>query len=125
MDALPTVGKFLYAIPMAVFGAMHFMLAQMMAGMVPSFVPGGIVWVYITGIALIAAALAIMIDKHAVLAARLLGLMLLSFALTIHLPALMGGDQAAMAMVLKDTALAGAAFVLSGVLGGGAPAAEV
>lgn len=122
MDALPTVGKFLYAIPMAVFGILHFMMAGAMAGMVPSFIPGGIAWVYITGVALIAAALAIMIDKHAVLAARLLGLMLLSFALTIHLVAVMGGDQAAMSMVLKDTALAGGAFVLSGVLGGGATA---
>jgi len=120
MDALPTVGKFLFAIPMAVFGMLHFVMAGAMAGMVPAFVPGGVIWVYITGVALIAAAVAIMINKHAVLAAQLLGVMLLSFALTIHLVALLGGDQAAMGMVLKDTALAGAAFVLSGVLGGGA-----
>lgn len=120
MDALPTVGKFLYAIPMAIFGLLHFMMAGAMAGMVPSFVPGGIIWVYITGVALLAAAAAIMIDKHAVLAAQLLGVMLLIFALSIHLVAVIGGDQAAMSMVLKDTALAGGAFVLSGVLGGGA-----
>lgn len=122
MDALPTVGKFLYAIPMAVFGILHFMMAGAMAGMVPSFVPGGVIWVYITGVALIAAAVAILINKHAVLAAQLLGVMLLIFALSIHLVAVMGGDQAAMSMVLKDTALAGGAFILSGVLGGGAPA---
>lgn len=114
MDALPTVGKYLYALPMAVFGLFHFMMAGAMAGMVPSFVPGGVIWVYITGVALIAAAAAIATGKEAVLASRLLGLMLLLFALTIHLPALMGGDQAAMSMLLKDVALAGGAFVLSG-----------
>ena len=42
--------------------------------------------------------------------------MLLIFAVSIHLMALIGGDQAAMSMFLKDTALAGGAFVLSGVL---------
>lgn len=120
MDALPTVGKFMFAIPMALFGILHFMMAGAMAGMVPSFVPGGVIWVYITGAALIAAAVAISINKHAVLASQLLGLMLLSFALTIHLVALIGGDQAAMSMLLKDLALAGGAFVLAGTFDAGA-----
>ena len=122
MDALPTVGKFLFAIPMAVFGALHFMMGAAMAGMVPPFIPGGVIWVYITGVALIAAAAAIVLNKEAVLATRLLGLMLLLFALTIHLPALLGGDQAAMSMLLKDVALAGGAFVLSGTFEGKAEA---
>lgn len=122
MDALPKVGRFLYAIPMAGFGALHFMMGDAMAGMVP--IPGGVIWVYLTGVALLAAAAGILSGKHGVLAARLLGLMLLIFAVTIHLPALMGGDQAAMSMVLKDTALAGGAFILSGVLAGEAGASE-
>jgi hypothetical protein len=122
MDALPKVGRFLYAIPMAGFGALHFMMGDAMAGMVP--IPGGVIWVYLTGVALLAAAAGILSGKHGVLAARLLGLMLLIFAVSIHLPALMGGDQAAMSMVLKDTALAGGAFILSGVLAGEAGASE-
>ncbi len=113
MDALPKVGRFLFAIPMALFGVLHFMMSGAMAAMVP--IPGGVVWVYITGIALIAASAAIISGKQAVLATQLLGLMLLIFAVSIHLMALIGGDQAAMSMLLKDTALAGGAFVLSGV----------
>lgn len=123
MDALPKVGRYLYAIPMAVFGLLHFMNASMMAGMVP--IPGGVIWVYVVGAALIAAAVAILTGKQAVLAARLLGLMLLIFALSIHLPIVMGGGDAmagGMTMMLKDTALAGAAFILSGVLGAEAEA---
>lgn len=113
MDALPKVGRFLYAIPMAGFGVLHFMMGDAMAGMVP--IPGGVIWVYITGIALLAAAASIVSGKQAVLATRLLGLMLLIFAVSIHLVSLLGGDQAAMSMLFKDTALAGGAFVLSGV----------
>lgn len=122
MDALPKVGRFLYAIPMAGFGALHFMMGEAMAGMVP--IPGGVIWVYITGVALLAAATSIIAGRHAVLATRLLGLMLLIFAISIHLMALVGGDQAAMSNVLKDTALAGGAFILSGVLAGEENAAE-
>lgn len=113
MDALPTAGKFLYAIPMAGFGVLHFMMGDAMAGMVP--IPGGIVWVYITGVALLAAAASIISGKHAVLATRLLGLMLLIFAVSIHLMAVIGGDPNSMSMVFKDTSLAGGAFILSGV----------
>ncbi|MCH1571606.1 MAG: hypothetical protein L7S64_09700 [Longimicrobiales bacterium] len=114
MDTLPKIGRFLFAIPMAGFGVLHFLMGDAMAGMVP--IPGGVIWVYLTGVALLAAATSIIVGKHAVLATQLLGLMLLIFAVSVHLMAVLGGDQAAMSMVLKDTALAGGAFILSGVL---------
>lgn len=114
MDALPNVGKFLYALPMAGFGVLHFLMGDAMAGMVP--IPGGVIWVYVTGVCLLAAAVSIITGKHAVLATRLLGLMLLIFAVSIHLVNFIGGDQGALSMVFKDTALAGGAFILSGVM---------
>ena len=116
MDALPKLGKFLFALPMAVFGLMHFMMGEAMAGMVP--IPGGVLWVYLTGVALLAAAAAIITGKQAVLASQLLALFLLITAFTVHLPAVMGGDQAAMGQVLKDVALAGGALIFSGAAGG-------
>lgn len=117
MTLLPTVGRYLYALPFLVFGAFHFMNASAMAGMVP--IPGGVFWVYLTGLALIAASLAIMSGKMAVLATRLLGLMLLIFAVSIHLMGVINAPDAAamqssMSSFLKDTALAGAAWFMSG-----------
>ncbi len=57
MNILTTSGaRLLYAIPMALFGILHFMNASDMAGMVPSFIPGGVFWVYLTGLGLILAA---------------------------------------------------------------------
>lgn len=116
VNALQKLGTYLFALPMAVFGILHFMAGEAMAGTVP--IPGGVIWVYLTGLALITAAVAISFGKKAVLAAQLLAVFLLLTALTIHLPSLMGGDQNAMAQVLKDIALAGGALVLSGVLAG-------
>lgn len=69
----------------------------------------------------IAAAVAISVGKMGSLAAALLGVMLMIFALSMHLPGVMGAAdemamQASMSNMPKDLALAGGAFVISGVL---------
>ncbi len=107
-----TTGKYLFAIPFLVFGIFHFMDAQGMAGMVPGFIPGGVFWVYLTGAALIAAAVSVFIGKKTVLAMQLLALMLIIFVLTIHLPATLS-DMNAAPNLLKDLSLAGGALLLS------------
>lgn len=113
MKNLSMLGKFLFLLPFAVFGILHLMNAGAMAGMVPAYVPGGVLWVYVSGLALIAAPVAVIIGQKSKLALQLLGLMLLLFVLMIHLPTLMGGDQNAMAAVLKDLSLCGAAWLLA------------
>lgn len=113
MDMIEKVGRYLFALPFGIFGLFHFMNAGQMAGMVP--IPGGVFWVYLTGIALLAACISILFEKKARLACILLGVMLLIFVLTIHLPGVLGeGGQTAMTMLLKDTVMAGGAWVLAG-----------
>ncbi len=116
MNNLPVAGKYMFAIPMAVFGIFHLMNANGMSGMVPSFIPGGVIWVYLTGVALIAAAVAIIIGKRAKMATQLLGLMLLLFAILVHLVAVTNGNDSSMPSLLKDLALAGGAWYMSGHL---------
>lgn len=108
------IGRWLFALPFIVFGIFHFMNATAMAGMVPGFIPGGVFWIYLTGIAFIAASICFIIEKKVHLAAQLLAILLLIFVLTIHLPAVIGGDQSAMTQLLKDTAMAGGALLLAG-----------
>ncbi len=107
MNAILSLGKYLYAIPFAIFGLFHFMNAGAMAGM--AF--GSSILVYITGIALIAAAVSMLIGKYDKLAATLLGFMLLLFVFLVHFKGAMAGDQAATGNVLKDLMLAGAAWI--------------
>lgn len=111
---LASIGRYLFLIPMAIFGLFHFMGANDMAGMVPSWLPGGVFWVYLTGVALILAVVAVFIKKKAKLAMMLLGAMLMIFVLLLHLPAVMGGNEMSMPMLLKDVALAGGAWIISG-----------
>ena len=81
-----TLGRFLYAIPFLLFGVMHFIYGGQMVSMVP--IPGGIIWVWLTGGCLIAASVAIIIGKKDKLAAFLLGLMVILFAFFVEMPAM-------------------------------------
>jgi uncharacterized membrane protein len=111
-----TIGKIVFSLVLLIFGLFHFMNASDMSGMVPEWVPGGVFWVYATGVFLIAGAVAIIINRMASLAALLLAVLLLIFVLTIHLPSVMaGGDGAQMAttMLLKDLSMAAAALYIS------------
>ena len=113
MKNLKSIGRYIFAAPFAILGLMHFMSANDMAGMVPSFVPGGVFWVYLTGLTLIAAAVSFVIQKHTYLAGLLTAALMLVFVFTIHLPGVIGGNMMAMGSLLKDLGLAGGALLLA------------
>ncbi len=110
---MKNTGKYLYIIPIAIFGLFHFVNAGQLTGYMPGWMPLKTALVYLTGLGLVAAAVALIINKKARLAMTLLAVELLSFALLIHLLHLVGGDEMAMGQLLKDTALAGAAFYIA------------
>ena len=106
------IARIMFAIPMLMFGVFHFMNAEFMAENLAPF--GGVIIVYLTGLALIAAAVSIVIKKKAALACLLLGVFLLLTVATVHIPA-MATDEMAMSHVLKDLGLAGGAWFMAGV----------
>lgn len=112
------IGRTIYALPFLAFGVMHLMSGSQMAGMVPSYVPGGVFWIYFTGAAMVLAALAIITGKQGRGACFGLALLLLLFIVTVHLPGMANPDpQQKMMFVmnfLKDTSLMGAALAIAG-----------
>ena len=113
-ESLSMLGRILFAIPIMIFGIFHFMNATEMSGIVPSYFPAPIIFVYMTGTGLILAGLSLILQTQTSLAMLLLGVMLMIFALTVHLPGAMDGAQASISNLLKDIALSGAAFYFSG-----------
>lgn len=111
MNAFLSVGRWLFPIPFAMFGLIHFMDTTQMADRIPSYLPVPIAWVYLAGLGLIGAAVAMLLGKYDKLAATLLAVELLLFILMIHLPKLVGSDPSAMSHMLKDLSLAGAAMM--------------
>jgi uncharacterized membrane protein YphA (DoxX/SURF4 family) len=106
MNSILGIGKYLFAVPFAIFGFFHLTNAATFNEMVGP--PGGEVMVYITGILLLAASVSMLIGKFDKLATVLLALMLILFALIIHLPSAMEGNAG---QLLKDIALAGGALM--------------
>ena len=104
------LAEILYAFIIGFFGVIHFMNVDSLSGMLPDYFPGnGAVWIYITGVGFIAAALAILINKLKTPACYLLAAMWLIFVFTIHLQPALDGNPGEL---LKDTGLAMAAIII-------------
>lgn len=113
------IGTILYALVVGFFGINHFLNGTGMQNTVPSFIPGGVFWVYFTGAALIAAAISFLTGKQTRLAGLLLAAFLLIIVLTIHLPAVIHApDESSVRFPLtnlvKDTGIAAGALMIAG-----------
>jgi uncharacterized membrane protein len=112
MNTLLNIGKYFLFAPLLGLGVKHLYDAKAIAGMVPTFFPGGVFWIYFTGIAMILAVLSSFIGKYDKLAFFLAGLMILIFVVTIHLKGMtQGGNPMALFILLKDLGLAGACWM--------------
>jgi uncharacterized membrane protein YphA (DoxX/SURF4 family) len=121
MDKLMVfVGKVLFALPFIGFGIENVAGAADKAGIVPPYIPGGVFWIYFTGIAMILAALAILTGKQAREACLGLAIMLLVFIVTVHLPHLANPQLKVMGLMglYKDTSMMGGALVLAATFKG-------
>ncbi|MEX0928259.1 MAG: DoxX family protein [Balneolales bacterium] len=112
-----TLGRILFGIPFALFGLLHFMNAGDMTGVVPAWIPGGIFWVYVTGIGLLTGGVSIVINQYTRTGGYIIATLMIIFVLTVHLPGLFNEQTMQMAMTsfLKDLALGGGALVLAGL----------
>jgi putative oxidoreductase len=113
------IGTVLYALVIGFFGINHFLNGTGFQNTVPSFIPGGIFWVYLTGAALIAASISFLTGKQTKAAGLFLAAFLIIIVLTVHVPALMRATGSpivsiALTNLVKDTGLAGAALMIAG-----------
>lgn len=115
------LGRILFAIPFLVMGINHFLMMDIFTGMLSSFIPGGGYTVLLTGVFLIAAAIAIILNKWIPVICYLLAALLFIFILTIHVPGFFGPDMDKEHLVavhlmnmLKDIGLMGGALLIAG-----------
>lgn len=112
------IAVWLLAIVMIVFGIQHFKYPKEMMSFVPTYLPGGVIWVYFVGAAFILAAISFIINRYVSLAGYLLAVMLILFVVLIHWPNYsQAGDLVEKRMnftnLLKDTAIAGFALYIA------------
>lgn len=103
---------------MIVFGIQHFKHPENMLVYVPPYLPGGIVWVYVFGVAFILAGLAFIVNQFVSLAGYLLVALLSIFVVAVHWPNYKDSGNAemrqmALVSLLKDTTIAAFAMYVA------------
>ena len=120
--SISRIAVIILGIIMIAFGIYHFIQPKNLIVYVPEFMPGGIFWVYLVGIAFVLAGIAFIAHKMVKIAGYSLALLLFIFVLAIHLPNFMGAGDSDMKSVafvnlLKDTALAAFAMYIGSEAG--------
>ena len=110
------VASIIYALAIGAFGIRNFIKADSMDAIVPDYMPGGSIWLYITGVCLILAAIAILLNNRFTRpACYLLALMLIIFVFVLHLKPALGGNPN---NLLRDTAIAMGAIIIGNLAPG-------
>jgi uncharacterized membrane protein len=113
-----TIARIFFAMPFLVFGILHLVAGQGMAMAIPAYLPGGVVWVYLTGIALIAGAVSLLVQKLTKEALIGISLFLVATIFMVQAPGLANPDpmmqQMAMSGFFKDLGLLGGALAYLG-----------
>ena len=118
LDKLILFGPLFYAAPLAAFGTEHFTLSDVIASIVPSWIPWHLFWAYFVGACFIAAALSMVTGIQARLAASLVALTFFLFVALMDVPAWAQNprDRFSLALVLRELSFSGGALALASSL---------
>jgi uncharacterized membrane protein len=119
MKNLTTAGRFLFAIPFALFGINHVVMAKYYEGMLTSFIPFGAYTIVLTGLLLIAISISIMTRWYVKQAAYALAALLFLFIVAIHIPHLFADEDHSITIIalLKDISLLGGSLMIAAANG--------
>jgi uncharacterized membrane protein len=114
MKNLAVIGRILFALPFGIMGINHFLMSDMLLGMMTSFIPGAGFTLWLIGAMLIIASISILLNKYVKIACFWLAGLLFLFIATIHIPHLFTDNwQIALMELLKDTSLMGGAIMIA------------
>lgn len=112
------LGTILFSVAIISFGIDHFLFARKAADYVPSWIPYHLFWMYFTGTALFGSGLVIILKIRPRLAAVLLGTMIFTWFIILHMPRVIAspfadvGDEVTSAFIAL--AYSGIAFAIAG-----------
>jgi len=124
LDKIVALANLCYAVPLAVFGALHLFGPAFVRDMVPRYMPGRMFWVYFVGCALIAASLSIATKIEVRWSGLLVGIMMFLFVAMLYLP---GGlrqmhahipwarSRITWTIVCRESSFAGAGWLLAAI----------
>ena len=117
-DKLILFGPLFFAAPLAAFGTEHFTLTEVIASLVPAWIPWHQFWAYLVGACFIAAALSMVTKIQARLSSGLLALTFFLFVVLMDVPgwAQNPRDRIALTLALRELSFSGGALALASSL---------
>ena len=116
MKAIKNIGRWVFILPFAAFGFLHFGPLEFSLPYVPAWLPAPAFWVYFLGACLLAFAISAVVRKLDGLASVLLAVLLMTFVVVIHLPKAASGDFLGVIASLRDICMAVAALIYGAYL---------
>ena len=116
LDKIVALSNLCFAVPLAVFGALHIAGAELVLSAVPSYMPWRLFWAYFVGIALLAASLSIATNILVRWSGLLFGIMMFLFVAMLEFPAALAGpgDRFGWTLVIREMGFAAGGWLLAG-----------
>lgn len=117
LDKVVALSNVCYAVPLAVFGALHLYGPQFVQALVPSYMPGRMFWVYFVGCALLAASLSIATRIAVRWSGLLVGIMMFLFVALLYLPSALRHLHARITwtIVFRELSFGGAGWIFAAI----------
>lgn len=117
-DKLILFGPIFYAAPIAAFGTEHFTLTDVIASLIPAWIPWHMFWAYFVGICFIAAALSLVTKIQVRLSASLLALTFFLFVVLMDIPGWLQNprDRFGLTLALRELSFSGGPLALAASL---------
>jgi uncharacterized membrane protein len=116
LDKSVALSNLCFAIPLAVFGALHVVSVDFVASLVPAYMPWRLFWAYFVGVALLAGALSVATKIQVRWSGLLLGIMWFLFVAMLDIPGALANpkDRFGWTLVIRESCFAGGAWALAG-----------
>jgi uncharacterized membrane protein len=116
LDKIVALSNLCFAVPLAVFGALHLSDVESVMPMVPSYMPWRIFWGYFFGVALLAASLSIATKIQVRWSGLLFGIAMFLFVAMLDIPGALAspGDRFRWTLVIREMTFGGGGWILAG-----------
>ncbi|MGC2248644.1 MAG: hypothetical protein WA609_18715 [Terriglobales bacterium] len=116
LNKIVALSNLSFAVPLAVFGALHVAAVNFVAPLVPKYMPWRLFWAYFVGFALLAASLSIATKIQVRWSGILFGIMMFIFATIMDFRAAFASprDRLMWTLALREMAFGGGGWILAG-----------
>jgi uncharacterized membrane protein len=116
LDKIVALSNLCFAVPLAVFGALHLSAAESLMSMVPSYMPWRLFWAYFFGFALLAASLSIATTIQVRWSGLLFGIAMFSFVAMLDIPGALASprDRFGWTLAIREMTFGAGGWILAG-----------